>query len=104
MKNTSQPQLNPEPQPHQSIESSIVQERIRQAQHSFNLALGATALSVFISLVGAMIFLSGKNSLAGISATSGGIVFTVGCTRFAKDANDRLDRLAEDLRDAEAKD
>jgi hypothetical protein len=94
MKNTPSNAPDPESTP-SSIAPSIIQERIRQARYSFNLALIATALGVLVSLVGVVILLTGKNYLAGVPTTSGGAIFTIGCTRLAKDANDRLDKLAK---------
>lgn len=83
------------PDLHTKIKLDIVQERIRQARHSFNLALFIIAISTCISLGGAGLLLSGKVT-EGAVTTAGGLVSTVRCIQFAKDANDRLDRTTHD--------
>jgi hypothetical protein len=74
------------PDPH-SIEQAALQERLRQAQQSFNLAILALATS---SVIGVGILCSGQHH-PGIIAAIGSA--TAGCVRFAKKANDRLDQL-----------
>lgn len=106
---TTQPYINPDtpvqlqPQPHSGdiksvIEMSIAQERLRQSNHSFNLALIATAVSFCISLVGAGLLLLGKVP-EGTVTSAGGLVSSVQCLKFAKDANDRLDKILVELED-----
>jgi hypothetical protein len=75
----------------------IYRERRRQAGVSFNLALGITAISTFVSLVGAVQLLKGHPE-GGFPATTG-VGASVLCIRFTKDANDRLDKLATELKD-----
>ena len=75
-----------------SIELSITQERLRQSRYSFNLAIVATTVSFFISLVGAGILLSNKVPQGTVIAAVG-LVSGVRCTQLAKDANDRLDKI-----------
>jgi hypothetical protein len=75
-----------------SVELSIFQERLRQARYSFNLAIVATAISFFISLVGAGILLSNKVPQGTVIAAVG-LVSGVRCTQLAKDVNDRLDKI-----------
>ena len=78
-----------------SIEWSIAQERLRQARLSFNLALTATAISFSISLIGGGLLLSGK--IPSGTITSGvGLVSSARCLKFAKDANDRLDKILDE--------
>ncbi len=81
-----------------SIETSIARERLRQARHSFNAALTATALSTCISLIGTGRLLLGKVS-EGTATTLGCVVSCAGCIRLAKDANDRLDKIAQEIMD-----
>ncbi|WP_197036197.1 TRADD-N-associated membrane domain-containing protein [Fischerella sp. PCC 9605] len=81
---------------HLAIELSIAQERLRQARYSFNLALAATTASVCISLTGAGLLLFSKAPEGTITAVAG-IASSVRCIQLAKDANDRLDRIARDL-------
>lgn len=78
------------------IEASIAKERLRQARHSFNTALTATAASLCIGLVGAALVLSGKVTEGTVTASSG-MAASVSCINFAKDANDRLDKLMREL-------
>lgn len=72
---------------------SYYQERLRQAQIAFNLALTATAVSAGISFTGVAFLLSG-NVPAGSSTAAGGITLSACCLKLAKDANDRLDAAA----------
>lgn len=106
---TTQPYINPDapvqlqPQPQSGdinsvIEMSIAAERLRQAHHSFNLALVATAVSFGISLIGAGLLLSGEVP-EGTVTSAGGLVSSVQCLQFAKDANDRLDKILVELED-----
>lgn len=76
----------------------IYRERRRQARVSFDLALGITAASAFVSVVGAVQLLIGNIPEGSLTASSG-VGASVLCFRFAKDANDRLDKLAAELRD-----
>ncbi len=89
-------QLVPNPNP--SIEWCIAQERLRQAGISFNLALTATAISFFISLIGGGLLLSGKVP-SGTVTSALGLVSSAGCLKFAKDANDRLDKILDESED-----
>ncbi|TBR56409.1 hypothetical protein B4U84_30065 [Westiellopsis prolifica IICB1] len=86
------------PNSYSTIELSIAQERLRQARYSFNLALIATALSACISLVGAGLLLSGKVPEGTVTA-AGGMAASVRCIQFAKDTNDRLDKVLAELKD-----
>jgi hypothetical protein len=78
--------------------AEIIQERIRQASLSFNLSLFATAASAVVSLTGTGLILSGNLSEGSIAAASGA-GSTVYCIKLARDANDRLDRIFEELTD-----
>lgn len=81
-----------------SLENVVLQERVRQAKYSFNLALIATAISACVGLVGAGLLLSGKLPEGSVTA-AGGLVSSTCCIRFAKDANDRLDKILKELSD-----
>ena len=74
----------------------IVKERLRQARRSFDFALTATALSFGISLVGAGCLLTNKVS-EGAVTTAVGLVASVRYMQIAKNANNRLDKIADDL-------
>ena len=80
-----------------AVEFRIVQERLRQAHHSFNLALGMTAACAFISLVGVGLLLSGE-AAEGTATAAVGIASSVRCLQLAKDANNRLDKMASELK------
>ncbi|WP_445634542.1 Cyanobacterial TRADD-N associated 2 transmembrane domain-containing protein [Nostoc sp. DSM 114161] len=87
---------------HQSepnFNQQVLMERLRQARHSFNLTLFATAMSFFVSLVGAGLLLSGKATEGTVTAT-GGIAASVRCAQLAKEANDRLDKTLAEINDA----
>jgi hypothetical protein len=86
------------PSDNNSIELCIVRERIRQAHHSFNLALAATATSVIISIVGAGLVFANKVSEGG-ATTAAGLLSSIGFVKLAKDANDRLDLIYAELED-----
>lgn len=83
-----------------TVEFYIAQERLRQARYSFNLALVATALSACISLIGAGLLLSGKVPEGTFTAV-GGMATSVRCIRFAKEANDRLDKTLVETKDGD---
>ncbi|HTL88838.1 MAG TPA: hypothetical protein VL134_05505 [Leptolyngbya sp.] len=79
---------------HPTIEQSIVQERLRQARYSFNLALIAIAISGCVGLVSAGLLLSSKFPEGSITAACG-LASSARCIQLAKDANDRLDKLSD---------
>jgi len=76
----------------------IGQERLRQACYSFNIALASSVTFAVISFLGATMLLFGKVPEGTVVASSG-MLSSVGCIRFAKDANDRLDRIMKELLD-----
>jgi hypothetical protein len=86
--------MNSDPFAH--MEFHIAMERLRQARYSFNLALITTAISTCVGLAGAGLLLSGNLSEGTVTAT-GGLVSSACCIRFAKDANDRLDKILKEL-------
>lgn len=80
------------------IEQSFIQERLRQARLSFNLALVLTATSGIVGMAGVVLLLSGKIP-EGTITTGGGLasnIVSMCCLKLTKDANDRLDRIAKD--------
>jgi hypothetical protein len=94
-------QNRPTPQPEdrdEKMKQRIADERLFQASISFKLASIATTAFASVSLVGAGLLLSGYLS-AGTLAAASGAVPTVYCIKLAKDANDRLDRIFEELND-----
>jgi hypothetical protein len=98
MKSTKSMNNQPIPNPQSTIEMSIAKERLRQAHHSFNLALATTATCALISFAGVALVFAGKAPEGTITAT-GGLASTVYCLKLSKDANDRLDKVAQDLSD-----
>jgi hypothetical protein len=78
--------------------AEIIQERIRQASLSFNLSVIATAAFATISLIGTGLLLTGHLPAGALTAASGA-GSTIYCIKLAKDANDRLDRIFEELND-----
>jgi hypothetical protein len=78
----------------------IYRERLRQARLSFDLSLVITAVSAFVSVVGAVQLLIGHISGGSFTAAAG-VSASVFCFRFAKDANDRLDKIASELPDTQ---
>ena len=83
------------------MERDIIMERLRQARLSFNIALLLTTVSTMISLVGIGLLFSGKVS-EGTVTTAGGLTSEIVSVRFlklTKEANDRLDRMAKDLKE-----
>jgi CHASE2 domain-containing sensor protein len=85
----------PLPNSNSTIEWIIAQERLRQARHSFNLALTTTAVSFCISLVGAGLLMLDKVPSGAITSAMG-LVSSVRYFEFAKDANDRLDKILDE--------
>ena len=92
--------LTPPPNPNSNndIEQRIAHERIRQAHNAFNLAFAATAVSALFSLVGATTLMLGKIPSGSIT-TAVGLTSSLCCSRLAKDANNRLDKLMAELDD-----
>ncbi len=88
----------PIPQSESTLEMMITKERLRQAHLSFNLAFATTTACVLISFAGVGLVLLGKASEGTITAT-GGLASTAYCLKLSKDANDRLDKVAEELND-----
>ncbi|MBD2774781.1 TRADD-N-associated membrane domain-containing protein [Iningainema tapete] len=84
--------------PYLAVKLSIAQERLRQAGHSFNLSLIATAVSAVITLTGAGLLLSNQRSEGVVTAASG-LTASVRFIQMAKDANNRLDKILAELND-----
>lgn len=73
-------------------------ERRRQARYSFNLALGINAACAFVFVVGSLLLLNGHISEGSFTAATGFGVKVLSI-RFYKDANDRWDKHASELKD-----
>lgn len=76
----------------------IGQERLRQARYSFNISLTSSVGFAAVGLLGAIMLLFGKVPEGTVVASSG-MLSSVGCIRLAKDANDRLDQIMNELLD-----
>lgn len=79
----------------------VITERLRQARLSFNLSLKLTIVSAFVSLAGVGLLFVGKVS-EGTVTTAGGLtsnIVSVRLLKLTKEANDRLDQMAKDLKD-----
>jgi hypothetical protein len=92
---------NTESDTYPGMERDVIVERLRQARLSFNLVLLLTTMSAVISLIGVGFLFSGKVS-EGAVTTAGGLtsnIVSVRLLKLTKEANDRLDRIAKDLKD-----
>jgi hypothetical protein len=81
-----------------NLELVILQERLRQARYSFNLALFSTTACGMIGLVGVVVICRGKVPEGSFLAT-GGLTPIAACLKFARDANDRLDQIFAEIQD-----
>ncbi len=80
------------------MEREFMEERLRQARLSFNLTLGLTAVSAFISVVGVGLLFAGKVPEGSVT-TAGGLssnLVSVRLLRLTKETNDRLDKMAHE--------
>ncbi|AOW99469.1 hypothetical protein BJP34_08390 [Moorena producens PAL-8-15-08-1] len=83
---------------YRNIKEEIILELLRQARHSYNLALGVTAASALMTLFGVGLFYSNKVSEASLTA-SGGVLGTITSVQFAKDSKEELEEMMEKLLD-----
>ncbi|MBD2681565.1 hypothetical protein H6H03_29770 [Nostoc paludosum FACHB-159] len=99
MKNSSL-SSNPEPayNPYSEIKLSIATERLRQARQSFNLAWFTTLLCSIVTVGGAILLLFGTVKEGSIT-TAAGAISSVCSLKFAKDANDRLDKIPKEWKE-----
>jgi hypothetical protein len=74
------------------MKDKIVDELIRQAQLTFNLALVVTATSAMITLLGVGLFYVDKIPEASLTAGTG-IMTSIGSVQFAKEARDELNEI-----------
>jgi hypothetical protein len=79
-------------------ENNIVNERLRQARWSFDLALICIVLCVSTSVSGLWLLYKGKIT-EGFAASASGVIPISKCVKFAREANDRLDRLKNEDED-----
>ena len=83
---------------YRNLKEEIIRELLRQARHSYNLALGVTAASALMTFCGVRLFYSNKVSEASLTA-SGGFLGTITSVQFAKDSKEKLEEMMEKLLD-----
>ena len=79
----------------------FIQERMRQAKWSYNLAVIFLAASSVPFLIGITLMAVGQLN-SGVTSTAGGVGSSLLCSRWlkvAREANDRLDRLSQEFDD-----
>ncbi|MEH2114481.1 MAG: hypothetical protein V7K39_18585 [Nostoc sp.] len=86
-----------QPDPLHKIQLAYLQEQLRQAKLTFDLSAVAVTFSISISVVGAALLFSGRTSEGAVTTTSG-LISTSLCAQIAKDATDKLERLAKGLK------
>ncbi|GAB1541118.1 hypothetical protein NUACC21_37880 [Scytonema sp. NUACC21] len=74
----------------------MAEEHLRQARQTFNISFIALSASIGISMIGAALILTGK-STEGSVTTATGLVSTTFCSQIAKESNEKLEELTEDL-------
>lgn len=79
--------------------NALRQERLRQASWSFNAALVFVIVGTLIVLVGTVLLYRGQTTQGIVSAAAGAVsnIVSVLVFRLNRDANDRLDRIAQAL-------
>lgn len=78
------------------IKEEIIREFLRQVRYSYNLALGVTAASAFITLFGVGLLYIDKVSEATLTA-SGGVLATITSVQFAKQSKEELREVMDEL-------
>ncbi|WP_052056140.1 hypothetical protein [Myxosarcina sp. GI1] len=84
-----------------AMEKWVIQECLRQASWSFNLAIALTIVSAVVSIVGIGLVYSGKIS-QGTATTAGGFasnILSVHFLKLSKETNDRLYEITKELKD-----
>jgi hypothetical protein len=75
----------------------LQRERLRQAARAFNVALGVAVTGALIVLLGVILLFFNQTNEGTITASVGAItnIFNVLTFRLSRDANERLDKLAQ---------
>lgn len=84
-----------------TMEKIVIQERLRQAKLSFNIALILTIISAIISVTGVGLLWSGKTS-EGTATTAGGLasqMVSAGLLKITQESNERLNTIATEFLD-----
>ena len=74
------------------MEQSIIEERLRQAKISFNVAIAVISISTIVNILGVSLLLSGKVS-TGVATTTGGLasnIISIQLIKLTRNANNRL--------------
>lgn len=79
---------------HNSLKEAILRELLRQAHHSYNLALAVTAGSALITLAGVGLLYLEKIPAASVT-TAGGAIASIGCIQFARESQEELRQMME---------
>lgn len=93
----SSPSPDSHPDPYQEMALDIMREFLRQSRCTATVSVAAIAGSAFISLIGGGLLLVGKIT-EGSATTAAGIVSSMYCTQAAKDSNEKLEKIARELR------
>lgn len=96
----NQPQTIAVPSEEDSFKRRVLQMHFQQARLTFYLVLGATGLSVLVSIIGVALLLSGQIS-KGSAIAATGLIPTAVCATLADKAINRLDRLVTEPDDGE---
>jgi hypothetical protein len=91
------PSSDPQPDPYGAIGLEILRELLRQARLTANVSIAAIAGSTIFGLVGGGLLLAGKATEATVTTTMG-LFSSVYCTQAAKDSNEKLEKVAKELR------
>ncbi|MBD2195304.1 MULTISPECIES: TRADD-N-associated membrane domain-containing protein [Calothrix] len=79
---------------HQNLKAEFMQELLRQAKLTFNLALSVTAASAMMTLGGVGLLYFNKVSEASLAA-GGGALATITSIQFAKQTKEKLLKIIE---------
>jgi hypothetical protein len=80
----------------QSLEMAILDERLRQARYSFNMSLVSATACMFAGCISMVVSFTGKLP-EGSYIAMGAMPSLAACLQSAKEANDRLDKILEEL-------
>ncbi|MBP5971731.1 hypothetical protein HW132_03030 [Brasilonema sp. CT11] len=80
----------------QEMKKNIIEELLRQARLTFNLALGVTAASAMMTLSGVGLLYLNKIPEASLTAGAG-ILASISSVQFAKDAKEELCEMVDKL-------
>jgi hypothetical protein len=81
--------------PANNFESKFAEERLRQARHSFNLAIGCITACVATTFIGVGLVYNGKVAVGIVTGAAGAVPITR-CVKLYREANDRLDELMDE--------